>query len=65
VINHAAFPLLVFFVFGTHKDNVKLWAKKFQVEDYLKSSESMAGGSSYAWTIANENQKLQKFGISK
>jgi hypothetical protein len=28
LINHIAFPALLFVVFGTHKDNLKLWLKK-------------------------------------
>lgn len=62
---HACFPALLFIVFGTHKDNFKLWAKKFNVEDYFKSTESSTGGSLYEWTIVKQNEKIKKLGVTK
>lgn len=64
LINHLSFPILLFFVFGTHKDNLKLWLKKFGME-HLIQNETSTGGSSYDWTIVRQNQKLQKLGVKK
>ena len=64
LIHHSAFPLLLFIVFGTHKDNIKLWLKKLHLE-HLIPAETSSGGSSYDWTIVQQNQKLQKLGVRK
>jgi hypothetical protein len=64
LINHLAFPTLLFVVFGTHKDNLNLWLKKMGLESFVQS-ETSAGGSSYDWTIVKQNQKLQKLGVKK
>jgi hypothetical protein len=64
LINHLAFPTLLFVVFGTHKDNLNLWLKKFGLE-HLIQNETSTGGSSYDWTIVRQNQKLQKLGVKK
>lgn len=66
LIHHAGFPLLLFLVFGMHKDNTKLWRRKLGLRVFQKTSESSARGTStYDWTIVHENQRLQKLGISK
>ena len=65
LVGHLLFPLLLFVVFGTHKDNTKLWLKKFGMEHMITRNESSSGGSSYEWTIVRQNQKIQKLGVKK
>eukprot|EP00613_Pedinella_sp_CCMP2098_P022969 CAMPEP_0171695508 /NCGR_PEP_ID=MMETSP0991-20121206/7798_1 /TAXON_ID=483369 /ORGANISM="non described non described, Strain CCMP2098" /LENGTH=932 /DNA_ID=CAMNT_0012284185 /DNA_START=237 /DNA_END=3036 /DNA_ORIENTATION=+ len=62
IINHFAFPLLLFTVFGMNKENKKLWAQKLGLG---QESDSSSGGSSADWTIVKQNEKIKKLGVTK
>jgi len=64
LLMHLAFPLLLFSVFGMHKDNSKLWLKKLGLQQFI-GKETSSTHSSGEWTIVRQNQKIQKLGVTK
>jgi hypothetical protein len=72
LINHFAFPLLLFMVFGMNEENVKLWFQKLGVEyswgsssSSSSSSESSTSSSSGDWSIVSANRKIKKMGVAR